>query len=64
MSIGSVCLWAVVIAFAVLDVSISAVASKWLLQHKCCAASLLFIPGIIVGVSVLLSRLELLAQTC
>ena len=61
---GSVCLWAVVLAFLVLGASISAVASKWLSQRNCRAASLLLVPGIIAGASVPLTCPTLLAKTC
>ena len=64
VSTGSACLWEVVLAFMVLDVSISAAASEWLSQHNCSAASPLLVPGIIAGASVPLSRPALLAKTC
>ena len=45
MSLGSVCLWEVVLAFMVLDESISAPASKWLSQCNCSATSPLLVLG-------------------
>ena len=64
MSVGSVCLWAVILAFTVLGKSISAAASKWLSQDNCSATSSLLVPGIIARGSVSLSRPVLLAETC
>ena len=61
---GSVCLWAVVLAFMVLGTSIFAAASKWLSQHNCSTARPLRVPGIIAGASVPLSCPVLLAETC
>ena len=61
---GSVCLWAVILAFVVLGESISAATSKWSSQHKCSVASSLLVPGTIAGASVPLSRTALLAETC
>ena len=52
MSMGSICFWAVLLAFAVLDTSISTDTSKWPPQHIFTAASPLLVPGIIAGVSV------------
>ena len=52
VSVGSVCLWAVLLALAVLDASISAAASKWPSQHVFIAASPLLIPGILARASV------------
>ena len=60
MSLGSVCLWEVVLAFMVLDESISAPASKWLSQCNCSATSPLLVPGIIASASVPLSLPALL----
>ena len=59
---GSVCLWAVLLALAELDKSISAAASKWPSQRVCSAARRLLVPGVIVGASVPLSRPALLAE--
>ena len=52
VSTGSVCLQAVLLALAVLDTSISAVASKWPSQRIFTAASPLLDPGIFAGASV------------
>ena len=49
---GSVCLWAVLRALAVLDLSISAATSEWPSQHPFIASSALLDPGIISGASV------------
>ena len=45
VSMGSVCLWVVVLAFRVLGTSISAAASKWLSQQNCSATSPLLVLG-------------------
>ena len=45
VSVGSVCLWAVILAFTVLGKSISAAASKWLSQQNCSATSTLLVLG-------------------
>ena len=52
LSMGSGFLWAVLLALAVLDTSISAAASKWPSQYIITAASPLLVPGIIPGASV------------
>ena len=62
MSMGSVWLWAVLLAFSVLGKSISIAASKWLFQHNCKAVSPLLVPGIIAGASVPLSHPALLIK--
>ena len=49
---GSVCLWAVLQALVVLDLSISAAASEWPSKHPFTASSALLDPGIISGASV------------
>ena len=64
MSMGSVWLWAVLLAFSVLGKSISIAASKWLFQHNCKAVSPLLVPGIIAGASVPLTCPTMLAKTC
>ena len=52
MSMGSVCLWAVLLALAMLDMSISTATSKWPSQHVFTAASPLLLSGIIASASV------------
>ena len=51
MSVGSVCLWAVLLALAVLHISISTAVSKPS-QHIFTAASPILVPGIFAGASV------------
>ena len=63
VSMGSGCLWAVVLAFVVLGASISAAASEGPSQHICSAASPLLAPGIFAGAYVPLSHPALLAGT-
>ena len=63
VSMGSVCLSAVALAFAALGASISTAASERPSQHICSAASRLLVRGIIAGASVPLSRSALLAKT-
>ena len=63
-SMGSGCLWAVLLAFVVLAASIYRAASKWPSQHICSANSPLLVLGIIAGASVSLSCPVLLAETC
>ena len=64
VSMGSVCLWAVLPALAVLDMSVSAAASKWLSQRIFTAASPLLVPGVFAGASVPLPCPALLAEVC
>ena len=64
VSMGSVCLSAVILAFAVLGAPISTAASKWLSQRNCRAASSLLVPGIIDSAFVSLFCPVLLAKTC
>ena len=52
VSVGFVCLWAVLLALAMLDTSISSVTSKWTSRHIFTATSPLPVPGIIAGASV------------
>ena len=52
VSMGSVCLWAVLLALAVLDMSISAAASKWPSQSIFTAVSPLLVPEVFTGASV------------
>ena len=64
VSMGSPYLWGVLLALAVLDLSISAAAWKWLSQHIFTAASTLLVPGIIAGACTPLSCPALLAEAC
>ena len=52
VSMGSVCLWAVRLALAFLDMSISAAMSKWPSQHIFMVTSPLLVPGIFASASV------------
>ena len=63
VSMGSGYLWAVILVFVVLGVSISAAASEGPSQRICSAASPLLVPGIIASASVPLSCPALLAGT-
>ena len=63
VSMGSGCLWAVVLVFVVLGVSISSAASEGPPQRTCSAASPLLVPGIFAGASVPLFCPVLLAGT-
>ena len=64
VSVGSVCLWAVILVFMLLGKSISVAALKWLSQDNCSAISSLLVPGIIASGSVSLCCPVLLAETC
>ena len=64
LSMGSGCLWAVLLALAVLDTSNSTVASKWPSQHIITAASPLLDPGIFAVASVPWSHSALQAKAC
>ena len=59
---GSECFWAVLLAFTVLDTSISTDTWKWLSQHIFTAVSPLLVPGIIAGASVPWSLPALLTE--
>ena len=63
-SMGSVCLWAVLLDLAVWDTSISAVASKWPNQHIFTATSPLFVPGIFASAPVPWPYPALQAEGC
>ena len=49
---GSVCLWAVLLALAVLDTSVFSAVSKWSYQHIFTPANPLIVSGIFTGASV------------
>ena len=57
---GSLCLWTVLLALAVLDTSVSTAASECPCQHTSSAAGPLLVLGIITGASVPLPRPALL----
>ena len=64
VSMGSVCIWAVLLAWVVFDMSISAAASKWPSQSIFTSISPLLVPGVFAGASVPLPHPTLLAEVC
>jgi len=64
VSMGSICLWAVLLALSVLDTSISIAVSKWPYQHIFTATSPLLVPGIFAGIFVSRLHTALPAEAC
>ena len=64
VSMGSICLWAVLLALSVLDTSISTAVSKWPSQDNFTVTSPLLVLGIFAGASVSWSCLGLQTKAC